>query len=118
MKPRVLLANEPRSYRQAIAAVLRDLRPGVEFGETEPEDLDRHVVRRAPQLVICSRATPTVRSAAPSWVELYKDHGSLSPVSTRREQSTVEEMELSDLLLIVDRAVVLLYFQGLFSGRY
>lgn len=109
MKPRVLLANEPRSYRQAIAGVLRELRPGVEFEEAEPEELDRRVVRRAPQLVICSRATPTVRAAAPSWVELYKDHGSLSSVSIRREQSTVEEMELSDLLLIVDRAVVLLY---------
>lgn len=49
-----------------------------------------------------------MRAAVPSWVELYKDHGSLSSVSVRGEQSTVEEIEIPDLLLIVDRAVVLL----------
>lgn len=40
MRPRVLLANEPRSYRQAIAGALQALRPDVEFEEIEPERLD------------------------------------------------------------------------------
>lgn len=108
MRPRVLLANEPRSYRQAIAGALRALRPDVEFEEIEPERLDGEVGCRAPQLVICSHATPAVQVAAPSWVELYTDQGSLSSVSIRRERSTVEGMEIADLLLIVDRALALI----------
>ena len=108
MRPRVLLANEPRSYRQAIAATLRALRPDVEFEETGPETLDVDVGRSAFQLVICSHATPAVQDAAPSWIELYTDHGSLSFVSIHMERSTVEGMEIPDLLMILDRALVLL----------
>lgn len=48
-----------------------------------------------------------VQVAAPSW-ELYTGHGFLSSVSIRRERSTVEGMEIPDLLLIVDRALALL----------
>ncbi|QIN81280.1 hypothetical protein GBA63_00585 [Rubrobacter tropicus] len=105
MRPRVLLANEPRSYRQAIAGALQALRPDVEFEEIEPETLDAEVVRRGPQLVICSRATRAVQAAAPSWVELYADYGTISSVSIHLERTTVEGMEISDLLQIVDRAV-------------
>lgn len=108
MKPRVLLANEPRSYRQAIAGALQALRPDVEFEETEPERLDVEVGRRALQLVICSHVTPAVQAAAPSWVELYTDHGSISSVSIHLERFTVKGMEISDLLLIVDRALAVL----------
>lgn len=94
-----MLANEPRSYRQAIAGALQALRPDVEFEEIEPERLDGEVGCRAP---------PAVRVDAPSWVELYTDHGSLSSVSIRSERSTVEGMEIADLLLIVDRALALI----------
>lgn len=105
MRPRVLLANEPRSYRQAIAGALQALRPDVEFEEIEPESLDAEVGRLAPQLVICSHVTPAVRAAASSWVELYTDYGSISSVSIRLERSKVEGIEISDLLQIVDRVV-------------
>lgn len=105
MRPRVLLANEPRSYRQAIAGALQALRPDVAFEEIEPESLDAEVGRRGPQLVICSRATPAVQAAAPSWVELYTDSGAVSSVSIHLQRTTFEGMEISDLLQIVDRAV-------------
>ena len=104
----MLLANELRSYREAIAGVIRELRPDVEVAETEQAALDRELRRGAPQLVICSRATPSVRTAAPSWVELYTDNGSLSSVNIHQELSAVEGMEISDLLRIVDKAVAVL----------
>lgn len=107
-KPRVLLANEPRSYRQAIAGVLRGLRPDLDVAETEQAHLDRELRRGTPQLVICSHATPAVRVAVPAWVELYTDHGSLSSVSIHQEVSAVDGMEISDLLQIVDKAVAIL----------
>jgi hypothetical protein len=108
MKPRVLLANEPRSYRQAIAGVIRALRPDVEVAETDQATLDRELRRDAPQLVICSVATPVVRSTAPAWVELYTDHGTLSSVSIQEKRSTVEGMQLADILGILDKVLLLL----------
>ena len=101
---RVLLANEPRSYREAIAHVLRALRPGLEVDETDQASLDRELSRGVPGLVICSRATPAVREKVPAWVELYTDHGQLSSVVIGGERSTVNGMELEDILKVVDRA--------------
>ncbi len=104
-KPRVLLANEPRSYRQAIAHVLRALRPGLEVAETEQATLDRELRRGVPRLVICSCATPAVRGTALAWIELYTDDGPLSSVAIGRERSTVPGIELADILRIVDRVL-------------
>ena len=104
-RPRVLLANEPRSYRQAIAHVLRSLRPGLEVAETEQASLDRELRRGVPKLVICSRATATVQGTAPAWVELYTDDGPLSSVAIGSERSTVAGIELDDILRIVDRVL-------------
>ena len=104
-KPRVLLANEPRSYREAIAQVLRTLRPDLAVEETEQVSLDRELRRGVPQLVICSHATPTVQGSAPAWVELYTDEGPISSVVIGKERSTVPGIDLDDILRIVDRAV-------------
>lgn len=68
----------------------------------EQAALDRELSRGIPQLVICSRATPAVRGTVPAWVELYTDDGPVSSVAIGGERSTVQEMDLSDLLLIVD----------------
>src|SRR3712207_5533595 len=100
---RILVALELQSYRQALAAAFRELRPDVEVFEAEKEDLDREVERLGPDLVVCSRLTTRVEDHAPSWVELYPNHGPRSVVSVLGERSTVEEIQLSDLLSIIDR---------------
>jgi hypothetical protein len=99
---RVLVACELRSYREAIAAAFRLLRPNVEVFEAEDEDLDREVGRLGPDLVVCSRLTAWVENRAPNWVQLYSGYGPRSVVSVRGERSTIEEIQLSDLLSIVD----------------
>jgi hypothetical protein len=101
---RILVACELQSYRQALAAAFRELRPDVEVFEAEKEDLDREVERLGPDLVVCSRLTARVEDHAPSWVELYPNHGVRSVVSVLGERSTVEGIQLSDLLSIIDRA--------------
>ena len=100
---RLLLANEPRSYREAIAQVVGAIWSSTEVAIIEPEELDDAVERLAPHLVICSRVTPAVQNHSFAWVELYTNHGPLSTVSIGGEVSTVDGMELSDLLSIVDR---------------
>jgi hypothetical protein len=99
---RVLVACELKSYREAIASAFRVLRPGVEVFEAEEEHLDREVERLDPDLVVCSRLSGRVEARAPNWVELYPGCGSRSVVSLRGERSTIEEIQLSDLLSIVD----------------
>src|SRR5918993_1166115 len=55
--PRVLMANEPRAYREGIAAVISQLRPQGEIETVEQEGLDTFIERFLPHMVICSKAT-------------------------------------------------------------
>ncbi len=100
----ILLANEPRAYRESIAQVLQQLRPGVEVITAEPEELEARILGLAPEMVICSEVTGVVRERVPVWVELYPDYGSRSVVSIEGRCTTIEEIQLSDLLSILDRA--------------
>ena len=102
---RVLVAHELTSYREAIAAAFRLLRPNVEVFEAEDEDLEREVVRIGPHLVVCSRLTAWVENRAPNWVELYPGYSSYSVVSVRGVRSRIEEIELSHLLSVIDETL-------------
>ena len=100
---KILVANELRSYREAIAGVFRDLRPNVEVSDAEPEDLDREVTRLRPDLVVCSRVTPLVESSAPTWIELYPNCKPHSVIYTGSQRRTIKDIQLSDMLEVLDR---------------
>jgi hypothetical protein len=100
---RILLANEPRSYRETLAAAFRILKPNTEVFVVDPDKLDGEVERLSPHLVICSRTTPTVETQSPAWVELYPEYSSVSVVSVDGERSTIAWIELADLLWVIDR---------------
>jgi hypothetical protein len=99
-----LVACELQSYGQALAVAFRELRPAIEVFEVKEEDLDHEVERLGPDLVVCTRRTCRIEEGAPSWVELYPNHEAHSVVSVQGERSTVEEIQLCDLLSIIDRA--------------
>jgi hypothetical protein len=100
---RILLANEPRAYRETLAVAFRVLKPNTEVFVIDPDKLDGEVERLSPQLVICSRTTPTVKTQSLAWVELYPEYSSVSVVSVGGERSTIAWIELADLLWIIDR---------------
>lgn len=100
---RILVANELRSYREAVAAAFREFRTDVEVFETETGDLNREVLRIRPDLVVSSQVTSLVKERVQNWVELYPDCEAYSVVCIRGEIETVEDMQLSDLFAIVDR---------------
>lgn len=104
---RILISNELESYREALGEVFRTLRPGFEIFEADSGDLDRKVERLHPGLVVCSRATNSVRKSVPVWVELYPDCEPLSVVSVSGRRREVESIELSELLDLADRADVI-----------
>jgi hypothetical protein len=100
---RVLVANEPRSYREAIAFALLQAGQALEVFLVEPENLDREAARLVPQVVICSHATLVVRDLAVTYIELYPDHGPLSYICIDGEHSEVDGIDFSGLLAIVSR---------------
>jgi hypothetical protein len=104
---RILLANEPRSYRETLAAALRILKPNIEVFVVDPDELDAEVERLGPQVVICSRATPIVKARSLAWVELYPEHGSVSMVSVGGKRSTIAGIGLGDLLMVIERTETL-----------
>jgi hypothetical protein len=95
---RILVANELTSYRQSIAIVFRELHPGVEIREVDPEVLDEEVVRLLPDLVVCSRVTAVVRERASNWIELYPECKPFSTICIGGEHTAIEDIELADLL--------------------
>jgi hypothetical protein len=103
-RPRVLMANEPRAYREGIAAVIGQLRPEVEVKTVEPGDLDSSIERLSPDMVICSKATDALKGRVRVWVELYPDNDALSVAYIGGRRMEYAEIQLSDLLSIVDKA--------------
>lgn len=80
------------------------MRPNAEVITAEPEDLDAHVLRLTPDVVICSESTDVVRERVPFWIELYPEYGPRSVVGEEGKCTTIEEIQLSDLLSVLDRA--------------
>jgi hypothetical protein len=103
-RPRVLMANEPRAYREGIAAVISQLRPTVDVETVEPDALDESIKRYVPDMVICSKATETLKSRVRVWVELYPENGAISVASIGGRRMEYTEIQLPDLLSIVDKA--------------
>ncbi len=103
----VLIAIEPRSYRQVIGRTIQALRPHVEVVVLDPDTLEAGVARLEPELVFADRPDtfgpgggPTRRSA---WVEFRPYERPPARVCLAGRRWELEEVELSDLLSIVDR---------------
>lgn len=111
----VLVANEPRLYREVISAVLQELEPEVEVHVIDPETLDARVKLDAPDLVFCSRVSARVVDEVPVWVELYPEDESLLVLSISiggARLTAVEDNGLPNLLWIVDQAKLLFQRQA------
>ena len=103
-RSRVLMTNEPRAYREGIAAVIGQLRPTVEVETVEPSALDYSIKRFSPDIVICSKATEVLKGKVRVWVELYPENGVLSVASIGDRRMEYTEIQLPDLLSIVGKA--------------
>ena len=104
---RVLVAHEPRAYREAMAAALAVLRPEADVVPVEPAELCRMVALVRPDLVFCGAPTTAVREAVPAWVEVSADGGRVVEMSIGGEVSTVPDLGVEDALALVDRAAAL-----------
>ena len=98
---RILLANEPRSYREAFADAFRALRPHVEAITVDPEALEEEMLRLRPDVVVCSHTTPAIRAAG-SWIEVRVEDELLTLRTSGTDRSNNPDLET--LLAFVDRS--------------
>lgn len=114
---RVLLANKPRSYREAFARVFEEVRPRVEAIAVEPGALDREALRLRPDLVVCDRVTPAVETVACSWIELRVENEVLVASSNAGALPAGTNLGLDDLLSVIDRTEELINGESLGRGN-
>ena len=103
----ILVANEPRSYREAFAIALRGLRPHAEITVVEPDDLDSATLCLQPHLILCSRLTEVVQTRPISWALLYPGGESHCVTSVAGKQRREPDLQLDDLLAVLDETQLL-----------
>jgi hypothetical protein len=99
---RTLVANEPRTYREALVHTLRSLRPRVEVGTVEPDGLDAEIMRLHPHLVVCSQTCATVQDGVLTWVTLYPRGENRAEVVTAGGRAMLVGIQFEDFLSIID----------------
>lgn len=100
---RVLVANEPLSYREALARTLQKLRPQAEVRQTEPEELEASLKSFRPELVLCSRLPEKLPAGPRGWVELYPGGSGSSTLVLAEERAEIPDVQLVDILSVLDR---------------
>lgn len=101
---RVLVAfeNEYRIYGEAIARVIRELRPSVEVTIVDAETLGEEVGRLLPELVISSRPKAASPGRKPAWVEFALEHSQSYRICVGGRCSESEVLSVEELLSVVD----------------
>ena len=107
---RVLLANEPRLYREVLAETFQGLRPQLEACAVEREELNQAILRVRPDLVICDRVTPVVEATVRFWIEYREENETLVVTATNVWGLALhtDAMSLNSLLAVIDRTKELL----------
>lgn len=108
---KVLIAIEPRSYREVIGLAIEELRPHLRVEVVEPGTLQSEVSRLRPDLVFCDGPDTVFRSAEIStraWVEFRPYAATQAKVCLGDECSEIEDVNLDDILSVVDAAERLL----------
>lgn len=102
-KVRILVATEPRLYREVMAATVREFRPGYEVTVAEPAGLDEDIARLRPHFVLCSRLARFAQVPALAWAMLYPNGEKRIVLHRDGERETLPDIEFLDLLAIVDQ---------------
>ena len=104
--PAIVLANEPRAYRQALAAAMRAGGHGIQVIAVNAEDLEAAMERHRPVLVVCGVVTPAVEQGAPVWVLLHPEGARLVVTSVHGVRSYAADISLEALGGLVDQALL------------
>ncbi len=100
---RIIIAIEPRAYREVIGEVVRTLRPNVEVVVLEPGTLRAGVTRLDPELVFANQPDTFAPIRRSAWVEFRPCEEPQARICLAGRRWELEAVELDDLLSIVDK---------------
>jgi hypothetical protein len=100
---RIIIANEPRAYRDALAGVLELKRPGDTVANVDPGEIEQALRQWPGALVVCSEVSPIIDELAGGWVRLGED-GEVVVSSAAEVEAMVPPVGLDALLDAVDAA--------------
>jgi hypothetical protein len=104
---RILVAVEPRMYREVIALSLHQHRPDAEVLICTPESLDQEIGRFGPHLVVLDDndgATPDGLSEVLYRVEILLGASMDARISVDGQARKVKDICMEDLLAVVNEA--------------
>ena len=100
---RIVVANEPRLYREALAGALKLQRPAYDVKDVEPNQLESALVGTKPDLVIGTKLVPALRTQDGAPLLLYTPAGRLVVLGPARQiMQVTEHADLTDVLSLVD----------------
>lgn len=100
----VLVAMEPRSYREAIGYAITGLRPGIAVSVVEPEMLLAETARLEPEVVIHSRPEEPLAGIV-TWIGLPEDPALPATIYRGGQSSEVPDFDLEKLLAVLDETI-------------
>ena len=100
----VLVAIEPRFYRQVLGQTIQAKRPHVEVVVLDPDTLEAGLARLDPDLVFAYRPDAPAPTGRPAWVEFHPYEHPAARVCLAGRRWELSLVELPDLLSIVDEA--------------
>lgn len=103
----VIVANEPRSYREVMAATFIRLRPEIHVYTVEPDHLDAELARLKPHMVVCSRLSEALKEHVLSWILLYPDGEDTATTSIAGIQTEVRAIGMIELFTAIDQTMTL-----------
>jgi hypothetical protein len=100
---RIIIANEPRSYRDALAGVLEQTRPRDGVISVDPGQIEEALRQWPGALVVCSEVTTVVEKLAGAWVRLGQD-GEVSVSGGAEVEVMAHRVGLDAVLDAIDAA--------------
>ncbi len=109
---RIVIANEPRAYREVLQQTFAALRPHLEVIIVEPDDLASAMAHLSPHIVFSSRIISTMTTNPLTWIALYPEGERVVVLDIAGQQTVTADVEFDDLIAIVDETERLLAHTG------
>jgi len=100
---RVLVAIEPKMYREVLALHLRQQRPQSEVVLASAGNLEATAERTRPHLTIANEVPPLLKEMG-FWVEVPTDGWLDAHISADGYSTTLHDVSLEDLVAVMDKA--------------
>lgn len=100
---RVLVAMEPRSYREVIGYAIQGLRPNIAVSVADPRMLAAEVARLGPEMVIYS-SPGEPPAGITTWLEVPENPALPATLYQEGRRSELPEFDLPILLAVLDNA--------------